>query len=647
VESLIRTHATLRTALSIVLAALVVASGSAAGPGGMPSAAGPAAVVAGGGQVDVSLAFDPSAREHVLAALAGHGARLANLADGVLEATVAGAAVADLAAVRGVRSVTPIVPPLAALVLSSTAAYDVPAWHTAGLTGSGVKVGIIDLGFRGITALLGTELPASVHARCATGIGAFTARLADCDTGTAHGTAAAELVADLAPKAELFVATWSSPLDTVATVRWMAANGVRVISASFTSGFLFDGPGDGTAGRAGSYYDAVNAAAAAGILWVNSAGNSGDQAWSGAWSDSDADELLNFSGTSETNTVTLAAGQPLAVAMRWADRWGTSANDYDLVLIQGTDVIASSRDRQRGQGDPYEVVRIVAPRAGTYGIRIVRHDAAPNGRIDLLAVSDGRPISLAFRTNAGSLPSPADSASPSEITVGAAASASPLVPRSYSSNGPTLDGRTKPELVAVDCVPTVAYPVFCGTSATAPIVAGAAALALQANPSLTSIQLATDLRARAVRLGGATAADPFGRGLLRLGAAPGPRPTGAVLSALSGSGSAPAAVRPVVALRPSVTVATLSRGTAVRFSATVGPADPDRERPLVAFAIYRLAGTTWVHHRTTNVIASASGLAVLRWTFASTGQWYVRAKALATESSAASVWSVLFKYRVR
>lgn len=586
----------------------------------------------------MALAFDPAAVDGVLQALATHGSHAANLGYGILEASVPAAALARLAHVPGVRSVTPIEAPLAALVMSPTGTYNVPAWHTAGMTGEGVKVGIIDLGFAGITALLGTELPATIHARCTTGIGSFTDRLSACDTGTAHGTAAAELVADLAPGAELYIATWSSPMDTVATVRWMAANGVRVISASFTSGFLFDGPGDGTAGRPSSFYDAVNAAAAAGVLWVNSAGNSGDEAWSGAWSDPDQDDLLNFAGADETNTVTLAAGQPLAVAICWTDPWGASANDYDLVLIQGTDVIASSRYRQRGLGDPYEVVRIVAPRPGTYGIRVVRHSAAPGGRIDLLAVSDGRPLALGYRVNAGSLASPSDSASASEITVGAAASASPLIARSYSSNGPTVDGRAKPDLFALDCVPTVAYPVFCGTSATAPIVAGAAALALEADPTLTAAELAKQLRSRA-------ASNPLGAGLLRLGSAPPPRPTGAVLSASSGSGSG--AVRPVVVLRPPSATTTLSLGTVFHFTATVGPADTELPRTQVSFAVYRLVGTTWVHHRTTNVAASARGVAVLRWTFASTGSWYVRARALATVATPASSWSVLLRYRVR
>ena len=46
-------------------------------------------------------------------------------------------------------------------------------WQAGGQTGSGVKLGIIDVGFQGLPSLLGTELPASVTARCYTGIGFF------------------------------------------------------------------------------------------------------------------------------------------------------------------------------------------------------------------------------------------------------------------------------------------------------------------------------------------------------------------------------------------------------------------------------------------------------------------------------------------
>jgi len=72
----------------------------------------------------------------------------------------------------------------------------------------------------------------------------------------------------------------------------------------------------------------------------------------------------------------------------------------------------------------------------------------------------------------------------------------------FSSVGPTVDGRIKPDLMAmgssnyVACnVSNTCYSSFgSGTSWSCPMVAGAAALILQADPSLTPMQLAALLK---------------------------------------------------------------------------------------------------------------------------------------------------------
>src|SRR4029077_7935507 len=61
---------------------------------------------------------------------------------------------------------------------------------------------------------------------------------------------------------------------------------------------------------------------------------------------------------------------------------------------------------------------------------------------------------------------------------------------SFSSRGPTQDGRAKPEIGATDGVTSAAYGTvgvvsFTGTSAAAPHIAGAAALYKQAVPDAT------------------------------------------------------------------------------------------------------------------------------------------------------------------
>ena len=62
--------------------------------------------------------------------------------------------------------------------------------------------------------------------------------------------------------------------------------------------------------------------------------------------------------------MTLAADAKVTVAIRWADPWGASANNYDLALYSGSTLVASSTDVQAGAGDPFEVIEYTAPSQG-------------------------------------------------------------------------------------------------------------------------------------------------------------------------------------------------------------------------------------------------------------------------------------------
>ena len=126
------------------------------------------------------------------------------------------------------------------------------------------------------------------------------------------------------------------------------------------------------------------------------------------------------------------------------------------------------------------------------------------------------------------------------LTVGAVLLDRPTEIEPYSSRGPTLDGRVKPDLVAANCAPTTIVDTFCGTSESAPFVTGAAAQVLQAHPGLTPAQLAEWLRSRAIPLGSPAPNSTYGAGRLDLGPLPfGPAtgvgfawpPTGAIAGA--------------------------------------------------------------------------------------------------------------------
>ncbi len=123
---------------------------------------------------------------------------------------------------------------------------------------------------------------------------------------------------------------------------------------------------------------------------------------------------------------------------------------------------------------------------------------------------------LQYQTASGSYTIPADS--PNAIAVGAVDYSTPTTLESFSSRGPTQDGRIKPDLVAPDGVSTATYgaSAFHGTSASAPHTAGAAALVQDRYPSYTPAQIQSFLEGRAVGLGTAGKDNLYGSGRLDL-----------------------------------------------------------------------------------------------------------------------------------
>jgi len=499
---------------------------------------GPLAAVAAGRAVDlgairtrtrdgirelaVTVELTSTATPGRVAELAGAGLDVRNTGDALVEGYASPAALRALAALALVRTVRPILAPAtSAYVSPAPTIHGAAAWNTAGFTGQGVKVGIIDSGFAGLLERLGTELPASVSARCYTDLGTFSADLADCTNldrspeEQEHGTAVAEALTDIAPGVTLYVADPGSQLETTQTVAWMTSNGVRIINASWAS--LLEGPGDGTSPYVDSAYGIVDQAVAAGALWVNSAGNFAQSSWAGPWTDADANRWLEWSPGDERNPVTLAAGDRVNVALRWT----SPASDYALTLWRGDTRVAIADERQALTADPFEVITYTVPASGTYDLAVAQVSGPPDPRLRMM-IHPTLPLGHAVAT--GSLPTPADSRNPGEISVGAVNVAAPTAIEPYSSQGPTSDGRVKPDLVAIACAKTtVAFPsgtAFCGTSEAAPFVAGAAALALEANPGLAPAALADWLRSRATPLGSPSPNNTFGAGLLNLGAVP-------------------------------------------------------------------------------------------------------------------------------
>ena len=426
--------------------------------------------------VEVSVR-DEASRSTVIAFLAQHASSVARIDDTTLQATVQRSALVDLGAVSGVQSVRTMPPPVAHVEAQGAATMGTPDWNVAGYTGAGVKVGVIDVGFVGLDALQGVELPGEIVPHCFVSIGAPSDQLSDCETRQKHGTAVAEALIDVAPGVSLYIANPQSTFDLNETVSWMISQGVTVINHSV--GWGFEGPGDGTSRFSDSALAAVNKAVAAGITWINSAGNEGASTWTGPFVDANADGVAEFAANAPGNSVSLLAGGTSIVQLRWDDAWGSAANDLDLFLYDKYgNVIESSTDLQDGEAgqDPYEWFSFTAPASGAFMIEVtLASGAAP----DWFEVQAFTGEALQYHVSAQSIANPAESANPGLLAVGAAYWNTPTTIEPYSSQGPTRDGRVKPDLVASDGGSSASLGAFYGTSQSAPLVAGLAALIKQ------------------------------------------------------------------------------------------------------------------------------------------------------------------------
>lgn len=486
------------------------------------------------GAVAVAVRLDGDSSQ-IATYLESSGATIANVGVDYIEAYVPVTLLAGLSQQDGVLRVQTIIPPQPLVTSEGTTVHNSPVWNARGFTGAGVKVGVIDVGFLGYTALMGTELPTTVVARCYTAISTFTSDLADCDADDVHGTAVAEAIVDMAPDAALYVSNPSSPSDLQSAASWMVSQGVTVINHSV--GWTFDGPGDGTSPLTNSPLTTVDDSVAAGVTWVNAAGNAALASWYGSYINQDLDGFLEFvtSSASEVNAVTLSAGDKLSVQLRWEDTWGGSARDFDLLLYDsGLNLVAVSENPQFGLSghDPYEWLSYTAPSSGQYSLSIFHFAGAIPSWLQLNVFSK-QPLSVAVATS--SISNPAESANPGMLAVGAAYWATPSTIENFSSQGPTTNGRVKPDIVGADRGNSVSYGFggFPGTSQASPHVAGMAALILEQFPSFTPTQIADYLKANALPRG-AVPNNTWGYGLAHLPALSPGAPTD--VSAIPGAG---------------------------------------------------------------------------------------------------------------
>lgn len=467
-----------------------------------------------GGAVAVTFRInDPSKVAALTRFLRENGGDPRNVRQDYIEAYVPAALLVEASRQPGVTRVQAIVPPQpkrGPTTSQGVGVHGAPLWHALGFTGEGVKVGVIDTGFSGLRDLLGTELPATVSASCYADMGRPTSRLSACDNdGDFHGTAVAEALLDVAPDVSLYIADPRTPDDMASAVDWMTAHGVQVINTSI--GVRWDGPGDGTSPYSNSPLKTVNTAIERGVVWVSAAGNEGQSAWFGRFQDRNDDGHHEF--FNEFNPIPWlncfpGNGEPVQVHLRWQGQWQSDQPlaDLDVLLyeLDRTGVVAgpvaAGGAFQSDTKDPFEELIHEANLDGSFciGIRHDRRFLAPEPDwIQLLVFTSQGPLESFTPRGIGS---PAESANPGLLAVGASPWYSTTTIEDYSSLGPTPDGRIKPDVVGVDRADYASSrDEFTGTSQASPHVAGLAALVLDAYPSLSPREVAAYLKNNADR----------------------------------------------------------------------------------------------------------------------------------------------------
>ncbi|MHB8654279.1 MAG: S8 family serine peptidase [Terriglobia bacterium] len=495
-----------------------------------------------------------------------------------------------------------------------------------GVDGTGVRVGVISDGLKGIFATNCTscgsvtggpistgDLPSATGTRNSSGVltssnggiigTSFVVGSGAGGSGTAgdlegivpgcsfagagaEGTALLEIIHDIAPGAQLSFANADTDVAFRQAVNSLAGSNDIVMD---DLGF-FGVPADGTSAISTNTANALNSTTNPIRAYFTAVGNSADEHYFGTYVDSgvsgvtvsgitNAGDFHLFQQTADTtdvlglgpkpyNVIKLPPNGEVVIFLTWDDAFGASSNNYDLYLAQQStnQVVAHSTDAQSGTQDPVEFIDYVNNTGNTDYFHIlvqnVQNLAQPK-HLNLFSfqpecAADGPRLLLAghherhnYNTATRSVAAEGDAGgSPvGVVSVGAICSASTkaqtvftgsLAPDEscldttnstiefFSSQGPTLDGRTKPEISAIDGVSITGAgsfenPFF-GSSAATPHVAGIAALLLQSKACLLNgaagavdnVTARTDLHNlilnNTVPLGGSTPNNIFGFG---------------------------------------------------------------------------------------------------------------------------------------
>ena len=452
------------------------------------------------------------------------------------------------------------------------------ARSTFGVTGAGVKIGVLS---DGVASLAASQSNGD--------LGPVTVVSGQAGSGD-EGTAMLEIVHDLAPGATLYFATAITGAAQFATnIAALRSAGCDIIVDDVS--YLQESPfQDGQTGfstyNSGIVAQAVKDAAASGALYFSSAANSGrkDAGTSGTYEGDFTDGgTTPLTGAARAHDFgggllydTLTASGDFFNSLYWTDPLGASANDYDLYLVNstGTSVIDFSNDMQDGTQDPFEFLS-----AGVAGNRLVVVRVSGSNRFFHLSTNRGTlSVSTGGETHGHAATTAANtysvaatpacggagSTGPCSTTFGAShkvetfssdgfrrlffnGNGTAITPGNVGSSGGLV--LAKPDITAADGVSTSVpgFTSFFGTSAAAPHAAAIAGLVKSKNLAMTAAQVSAAMTSTAIDIEQAGVDRNSGYGIVMA--------FQAVQAAPAGSGAAAA---PTITLHPAPTTTVLT-----------------------------------------------------------------------------------------
>ncbi len=381
-----------------------------------------------------------------------------------------------------------------------------PDWVAAGFRGQGVKILVLDTGFRGYKDHLGKSLPAKVTARSARKDGNLEFK------DSQHGILVAEVVHAVAPDAEILLANWNTeePETFLDAVKWGRDQGVRVMTCSVVMPSWSDCEGNGPAHKKLS--ELIGDGTKPGDpLFFSCAGNTNKRHWGGTFS-ANADGFHQWADGVTLNPISPWYDDRVALDLCWSD--ASARYKLEIVDAKGQPLEGVT---YRDQTDPPASVARFVPKTGeTYSVRVKQEKGKP-GKFHLHALA----AYIGETRQAGGIPFPGDG--PEVMTVGAVNLE--MKRASFSACGPN-SSRPKPDVMAP--IPFGSYMramPFGGTSCATPQAAASAALCLSRHADWTAAHLRSYLTGAARDLGPKGHDTETGYGLVHLPAiAPAPRP---------------------------------------------------------------------------------------------------------------------------